>query len=368
MIYTNNILVLRLEKNVTNHPVPASITSLWNFGFMLRFCLVTQILTGIFLAIKLKIFGDESFKVIIELTKNPYPATLRYVHANGASLFFVCIYIHIARGMYYRSYKKTHTWLSGVTILFITMATAFLGYVLPWGQISFWGASVIIGLLSAIPLIGDSVAAWLWRGFSITDSTLARFFTLHFLLPFILTAIILIHIVILHQVGSSRPLGVSSTTKVSFKQKRLKKDILVATLLRAGLMCVALTHSDLLGDVENFISADRQTTPLHIIPEWYYLFAYAILRAIPNKLGGVLALFARIAILYLLPLSPRRTKTSFSPSKKIMFWLFTTIFLALTWIGANPVEEPYTLVGQILTSFYFFYFLFWFFYYKSRLL
>lgn len=357
-----------LKKNLINHTIPVSITTLWNFGFILGICLITQILTGIFLAIKLKIFGDRSFKVIIELAKTPYSATLRYTHANGASLFFICIYTHIARGIYYKSYKKTSTWLSGVTILFITIATAFLGYVLPWGQISFWGASVIIGLLSAIPLIGDSVAIWLWGGFSITDTTLARFFTFHFLLPFILTAIMLIHLVMLHEVGSSRPLRLSWPAEDSLRNKFLKKDILVASLIMMGLAYIALIQSDFLGDVENFVIADRQTTPLHIIPEWYYLFAYAILRAIPNKLGGVLALFARIAILYSLPLSPGQTTTPFSPLSKIMFWFFTTIFLALTWIGANPVEEPYILAGQVLTGLYFFFFLFWFFYYKSRLL
>lgn len=242
----------------------------------------------------------------------------------------------------------------------MTIATAFLGYVLPWGQMSFWGASVIIGLLSAIPYVGSSVAIWLWRGFSVRDGTLARFLALHFLLPFVLVALVILHIIFLHDKGSSNPLlRTNLREKTYFLHIFSHKDLLGVITALSLLSLIAFIYSDILGDVENFIVADRGTTPLHIIPEWYYLFAYAILRAIPRKLGGVIALVFRIAILYTLPLVKTQVKPSSAPYKKKLFWCLVAIFGVLTWIGARPVEDPYIIVGASLTLLYFT--TFWFF-------
>ena len=306
------------------------------------------------LVFKLNIWENTSFESITILRDRIFRGVLRFFHANGASLFFVCLYLHIGRGLYYGSFTKRHTWSIGVTILLLTMATAFLGYVLPWGQISFWGASVIIGLISAIPKVGSSIAIWLWGGFSVSDSTLSRFLSLHFLLPFVLRAMVLIHIIFLHSEESSRPVSKKSAEKIYFTSIYVTKDILGLWLALGGLLFIRLVYPAALGDVENFILADMGTTPLHIIPEWYYLFAYAILRAIPRKLGGVLALVFRIAILYLLPLRSIKTSSvALSPQKKINFWGLVVVFFALTWIGASPVEYPYIETGAILTLCYF---------------
>lgn len=303
---------------------------------------------------KIKILEDVSFESITMLRDTLYRGALRFLHANGASLFFICLYMHIGRGLYYGSFIKRHTWSAGVTILLLTMATAFLGYVLPWGQMSFWGASVIIGLISAIPYVGSSVAIWLWGGFSVSDRTLSRFLGLHFLLPFVLSVMVFIHIILLHSEGSSSPLRKKGGEKIYFTRVYTIKDLLGVWAALRGLFFVRLVYPAVLGDVENFVVADMGTTPLHIIPEWYYLFAYAILRAIPRKLGGVLALVFRIAILYLLPLGRAKTRrASLSPWKKITFWGLVVTFFALTWIGARPVEYPYIETGAVLTFTYF---------------
>jgi len=283
----------------------------------------------------------------------------RIIHANGARFFFVCLYLHIARGLYYSSHFKLHVWIIGCTIFLITIATAFLGYVLPWGQISFWGATVITNLFSAIPLIGNDIVFWLWGGFAVDNASLTRFFTLHFLLPFIIAALSGIHLFFLHISGSSNPLGVNNKRdKLKFHPYFSFKDLIGVLLIIQFFAFFCFFYPWSLGDPENFISANPLVTPVHIQPEWYFLFAYAILRSIPNKLGGVLALFASVLIFYFLPYISfyKINSLRFLPLNKIIFWIFICVVILLTWIGACPVEIPYILIGQILSIIYFIWF------------
>ena len=290
-----------------------------------------------------------------------YGWLIRIIHANGARIFFIIIYIHIARGLYYGSFKIVHTWLIGVRILFIVIATAFLGYVLPWGQISFWGATVITNLFSAIPILGENIVYWLWGGFAVRGPTLTRFFALHFILPFILRGLILIHLLFLHQTGSSNPLGLNSNMdKVIFHPYFVYKDLIGFFIFFIFYIILNLIAPWLIGDTENFLIANPLVTPIHIQPEWYFLFAYAILRSIPNKLGGVIALVLAVAIFYLLPLrDSRKIFNPFVPTHKILFWVLGALLLILTWIGARSVEDPYIIIGQISTVVYFLIFLVW---------
>nr|QWZ46438.1 cytochrome b [Stenomorpha obovata] len=338
-------------------PSPSNISFLWNFGSLLGMCLVIQIITGIFLAMHYCPNIELAFSSVVHICRDVnYGWLMRTIHANGASLFFICIYLHIGRGMYYSSYMLTHTWMIGVTILFIVMATAFLGYVLPWGQMSFWGATVITNLLSAIPYLGSTIVQWIWGGFAVDNATLTRFFTFHFLFPFIIIALVMIHLLFLHQTGSNNPLGVNSNTdKIPFHPYFTFKDMLGFTIATMMLIMLSLTYPYILGDPDNFIPANPLVTPVHIQPEWYFLFAYAILRSIPNKLGGVIALVMSIAILYILPFYNKKKFLSnqFYPINKTLFWTMVIIIILLTWIGARPVEEPYIITGQTLTILYF---------------
>nr|ANQ92684.1 cytochrome b [Bathynomus sp. YS-2016] len=342
-------------------PAPSNISSWWNFGSLLGLCLATQIVTGLLLAIHYSNNIDSAFSSIIHICRDVnYGWLLRVLHANGGSFFFICLYAHIGRGIYYGSFRLMHTWMLGVTLFLLSMATAFLGYVLPWGQMSLWGATVITNLLSSIPYIGQELVQWLWGGFAVDGATLTRFFTLHFLLPFIILAFVIIHILFLHQTGSNNPLGVSSgQDKIPFHPYFIYKDAVGFIMLMAPLFFLALLDPYLLGDPENFNPANPLMTPPHIQPEWYYLFAYAILRSIPNKLGGVIALISSVVILYLLPLTHYKPVRSMNtlPISKLLFWLFIATVLLLTWIGARPVEYPYILIGQILTAIYFLYFM-----------
>nr|AXS65423.1 cytochrome b [Coleoptera sp. 17 KM-2017] len=342
-------------------PTPSNISTLWNFGSLLGLCLIIQILTGIFLAMHYCPNVDMAFNSVTHICRDVnYGWLLRTIHANGASFFFICIYSHIGRGMYYSSYNLIHTWLIGVLILFILMATAFLGYVLPWGQMSFWGATVITNLISAIPYLGTSIVQWVWGGFAVDNATLTRFFSFHFLFPFIVAALILIHLLFLHQTGSNNPLGMNSNIdKIPFHPYFSFKDIVGFIIMTSSLIILSLLNPYLLGDPDNFTPANPLVTPVHIQPEWYFLFAYAILRSIPNKLGGVLALVFSIAILFLLPFlnNKKFMSNQFYPINKIMFWILLNIVILLTWIGARPVEDPYILMGQILTILYFLYYI-----------
>lgn len=345
---------------VVDLPTPSNISSWWNFGSLLGLCLMVQIATGLFLAIHYT--GDISiaFSRVSHISRDVnFGWLLRAMHANGARFFFICLYLHAGRGMYYGSYLFTHTWLVGVVILLLVIAAAFMGYVLPWGQISFWGATVITNLFSALPYIGGDVVVWLWGGFAVDNATLTRFFALHFLVPFIVAAIAIVHLLFLHQTGSNNPLGVNSNfDKVPFHPYFTSKDLFGFVVILAALVLLALLNPWILGDPENFIPANPLVTPVHIQPEWYFLFAYAILRSIPNKLGGVIALALAVVILMIIPFIYKRKFRGFSfyPVRKITFWILVNVVLLLTWIGARPVEAPYVWTGQVLTVVYFAYF------------
>nr|YP_009514143.1 cytochrome b [Palaemon capensis]AXY96101.1 cytochrome b [Palaemon capensis] len=342
-------------------PTPTNISTLWNFGSLLGLCLIIQIVTGLFLAMHYTADINLAFSSVAHICRDVnYGWLLRTIHANGASFFFICIYMHIGRGIYYGSFLYTHTWLVGVIILFLVMATAFLGYVLPWGQMSFWGATVITNLFSAIPYIGTDLVQWIWGGFAVSNATLTRFFTFHFLFPFLIASATMIHILFLHQTGSNNPLGISSQVeKIPFHPYFSFKDIVGFLVLLMALIVLTLLNPYLLGDPDNFIPANPLVTPAHIQPEWYFLFAYAILRSIPNKLGGVIALAMSVAILFIMPFSYKAKfrSLSFYPPNQILFWSLIVTVILLTWIGARPVEDPYILTGQILTLLYFSFFL-----------
>nr|WGO57481.1 cytochrome b [Perisphaerus sp. 3 ZQW-2023b] len=341
-------------------PSPSNINSWWNFGSLLGLCLMIQIITGIFLAMHYCPNIEMAFNSINHICRNVnYGWLLRTIHANGASLFFICIYMHIGRGIYYSSYKLMYTWYVGVMILLITMATAFMGYVLPWGQMSFWGATVITNLLSAIPMIGNELVQWFWGGFAVDNATLNRFFAFHFLLPFIISAMIMIHLLFLHQTGSSNPIGINSNIdKVSFHPYFTIKDLMGFIIMMSILTTLTLCKPYLFSDPDNFIPANPLVTPIHIQPEWYFLFAYAILRSIPNKLGGVVALFMSIMVLSLLPMyKPMFQSMMFYPINQLLYWIMVNTVILLTWIGARPVEDPFIMIGQMLTIIYFLFFL-----------
>nr|AST10256.1 cytochrome b [Leucochrysa pretiosa] len=342
-------------------PAPSNISLWWNFGSLLGLCLMIQIITGLFLAMHYTANIELAFNSVVHICRDVnYGWLLRTLHANGASFFFICIYLHTGRGLYYGSYLYTHTWLIGVIILFLVMGTAFMGYVLPWGQMSFWGATVITNLLSAIPYLGTMLVQWLWGGFAVDNATLTRFFTIHFLLPFIVSAMVMIHLLFLHQTGSNNPLGTNSNfDKIPFHPYFSFKDIVGMIIMIMTLMFITLNSPYMLGDPDNFIPANPLVTPVHIQPEWYFLFAYAILRSIPNKLGGVIALVLSIAILMIMPFYflSNFQGLQFYPINQILFWSMVSIVILLTWIGARPVEDPYILIGQILTVLYFLYFM-----------
>nr|YP_011015286.1 cytochrome b [Athousius wudanganus]UBS91008.1 cytochrome b [Athousius wudanganus] len=340
-------------------PSPSNISSWWNFGSLLGMCLMIQIMTGLFLAMHYCPDILLAFNSVIHICRDVnYGWLLRTIHANGASFFFICMYLHVGRGLYYGSFMYTETWNVGVIIMLATMGTAFLGYVLPWGQMSFWGATVITNLLSAIPYLGTSIVQWLWGGFAVDNATLTRFFTLHFLFPFVVMALAMIHLIFLHQTGSNNPLGTNSNIdKIPFHPYFTMKDLFGFNVTLMAITVLTLMNPYMLGDPDNFTPANPLVTPVHIQPEWYFLFAYAILRSIPNKLGGVIALFMSIVILLIMPAFKKKMQSNqFYPMNKILFWSFLTISILLTWIGARPVEDPYIITGQILTILYFLYF------------
>lgn len=360
-IRKENPLISPINSMLIDLPSPSNISYLWNFGSLLGLCLVIQILTGIFLAMHYSADVSIAFSSVTHILEDVnYGFMLKYLHANGASTFFICVYIHIARGLYYGSYLRTHLWLSGISIFLIMMLTAFIGYVLPWGQMSFWGATVITNFVSAIPYIGNDVVQWIWGGFSVSNATLNRFFSLHYLFPFVLALLVIIHVVLLHEVGSNSPIGINSNSdKVPFHSYFSYKDAYGFVLLFILLTILVFYAPNALGDPENYIKANPLVTPLHIMPEWYFLFAYAILRAIPNKLGGVIALVLSILVLAVLPFvhTSNLRGLSFRPIGKFLYWSFMVNFILLTWIGSKPVEDPYIFIGQVSSIFYFSYFL-----------
>nr|QHB77020.1 cytochrome b [Hylomyscus heinrichorum]QHB77033.1 cytochrome b [Hylomyscus heinrichorum]QHB77046.1 cytochrome b [Hylomyscus heinrichorum]QHB77059.1 cytochrome b [Hylomyscus heinrichorum] len=338
-------------------PTPSNISSWWNFGSLLGICLMIQIITGLFLAMHYTSDTMTAFSSVTHICRDVnYGWLIRYMHANGASMFFICLFLHVGRGMYYGSYTFMETWNIGVILLFAVMATAFMGYVLPWGQMSFWGATVITNLLSAIPYIGTTLVEWIWGGFSVDKSTLTRFFAFHFILPFIITALVVVHLLFLHETGSNNPTGLNSDSdKIPFHPYYTIKDILGVILMILFLMTLVLFFPDLLSDPDNYTPANPLNTPPHIKPEWYFLFAYAILRSIPNKLGGVLALILSIMVLMLLPFlhTSKLRSLMFRPITQSLYWILVANLLVLTWIGGQPVEHPFIIIGQLASISYF---------------
>nr|ACF75221.1 cytochrome b [Thraupis cyanocephala] len=353
-----NHQILKIINNaLIDLPAPSNISTWWNFGSLLGICLITQIITGLLLAMHYTADTNLAFSSVAHMCRDvQFGWLIHNLHANGASFFFICIYLHIGRGIYYGSYLNKETWNVGVVLLLALMATAFVGYVLPWGQMSFWGATVITNLFSAIPYIGQTLVEWAWGGFSVDNPTLTRFFALHFLLPFVIVGLTLVHLTFLHETGSNNPMGIpSDCDKIPFHPYYTIKDILGFALMLSLLASLALFSPNLLGDPENFTPANPLVTPPHIKPEWYFLFAYAILRSIPNKLGGVLALAASILVLFLMPLlhTSKLRSMTFRPLSQILFWSLVTNVLILTWVGSQPVEHPFIIIGQLASFTYF---------------
>nr|YP_009466783.1 cytochrome b [Paraescarpia echinospica]AUW55459.1 cytochrome b [Paraescarpia echinospica] len=356
----SNPVLKILNTALVDLPAPINLSTWWNFGSLLGLCLVLQIATGLFLSMHYASNMDIAFSSVIHITRDVnFGWFIRALHANGASAFFLCMYLHMGRGLYYSSFKLKETWNIGVILFILTMATAFVGYVLPWGQMSFWGATVITNLFSAIPYIGQDLVQWLWGGFSVSNATLNRFFAFHFLLPFILAAMSAIHLLFLHQTGSNNPLGLNSDSdKIPFHIFYSVKDIVGFIVLLMVLISFCLLCPNLLIDPDNFLPANPLVTPTHIKPEWYFLWAYAILRSIPNKLGGVCAMFLAILLMFILPFTPQQRRgNQFYPPNQILFWMFSANFLLLTWIGGCPVEDPFITMGSTFTMFYFLFFI-----------
>ena len=345
---------------IVDLPSPANLSVNWNYGSLLGLVLVIQLVSGILLATRFSGHADISFDSVVFLFQDSnYGWLLRLIHSTGASFFFLFIYLHIGRNVYYGSFVYPELWNIGVLIYLILMGTAFLGYVLPWGQMSYWAATVITNLLSAIPFIGRVVVEWVWGGFAVSNPTLTRFYALHYLLPFVIVGLVVLHIFYLHINGRSNPLGVTSAPyKVSFHYYYSVKDLFVFFLVMGVFMWFTLVYGYDFMDAENFIPANPLVTPKHIQPEWYFLFAYAILRSIPNKLGGVLGLLFAVLFLFLFRLLSSDLPfmgSSSSPLSRMLYWGLTSRFLILTWLGSCPAESPYTELALLTTVFYFVY-------------
>lgn len=364
-MFKNNPLFQIINSRLNKLPTPINISYLWNYGSLLGLLLVIQILTGFFLSFHYKPDLNLAFYSVILITHDLSIGWLiRNIHCNGARFFFLFIYIHIARGLYYSSFKKKLVWLSGVTIYLIRIITAFLGYVLPWGQISLWGATVITNLLTVIPIIGNYLVNWIWGGFSVRDPTLNRFFRIHFIIPFILRILVIIHLLFLHTTGSSNPLGRKSfsETKIKFLPYYIWKDILGFLIFLIIFKFLSIYNPFILLDAANWIKANSIQTPTHIQPEWYFLFAYAILRTFTSKLSGVLALLLSVLILYFIPFlySKKFIPRTFNPLFKLFYWLFIVNFIFLTYLGSLPATGINIFAGKVLRSIYFIFFLFFF--------
>ncbi len=362
--WNKDYLLAILDNHIVDYPSPINLSYAWSFGALAGICLVIQLVTGIFLAMHYTPHIDLAFSSVEHIMRDVNNGWLiRYMHANGASMFFIVVYSHIFRGLYYGSFMapRQHLWCSGVIIFLLMMATAFMGYVLPWGQMSFWGATVITNLFSAIPVVGPSIVDWLWGGFCVDNATLNRFFSLHFVMPFVIAGLVIAHIALLHKDGSNNPLGTSTAgDKIPFYPYFYAKDLFSFMFFILFFSIILFYYPNLLGHPDNYIPANPMSTPAHIVPEWYFLPFYAILRSIPDKLGGVVAMGGAIVILLTLPFTNTSEVRSgtFRPIYRKSFWFLFANFLLLGWIGQEVVEQPYTLIGQVGTAFYFFFFFF----------
>jgi ubiquinol-cytochrome c reductase cytochrome b subunit len=361
--WSNNFLLSFISNHLISYPSPINLNYAWSFGSLAGICLMIQIITGIFLAMHYVPHVSLAFDSVEHIMRDVnYGWLIRYCHANGASVFFIVVYLHIFRGLYYGSYMHPRGWLwaSGVLIFILMMATAFMGYVLPWGQMSFWGATVITNLFSAVPVYGGTIVEWLWGGFSVDQATLNRFYSLHYLLPFIIAAVTVLHLCLLHKYGSNNPLGINTdVTSVPFYPYFYVKDFFCLWIFLMGYLSLVFFAPNMLGHPDNYIPANPMVTPAHIVPEWYFLPFYAILRSIPNKLGGVLAMFGAIVVWLLLPIiNPSSTRSNiFKPLTSLNYWIIVSNFLILGWIGQQPVEYPFMEIGMFTTLLYFLLFL-----------
>ncbi|MDN3568260.1 cytochrome b N-terminal domain-containing protein [Paeniroseomonas aquatica] len=354
-----------MQKEYGTFPTPRNFNYFWNFGALAMINLLIMIATGIFLAMNYTAHTGMAFDSVERIMRDVnYGWLLRYAHANGASMFFIVVYIHIFRGLYYGSYKAPREllWMLGVVIFLLMMATAFMGYVLPWGQMSFWGATVITNLFSAFPLVGETIVTWLWGGFSVDNPTLNRFYSLHYLMPFVIFGVVFLHVAALHITGSNNPLGIDPKgpqDTLPFHPYYTAKDSVGIVAYLAVFALIVFFFPNALGHPDNYIPANPLVTPPHIVPEWYFLPFYAILRAVPDKLGGVLMMFGSIAILFVLPwldTSPVRSMR-FRPLARPFFAVWVVSFFVLLWCGGKPAEEPYVTISRVAAAYYFLYFL-----------
>jgi len=357
--WNKDFLLSFVDSHIIDYPTPINLNYMWSFGVSAGMCLIVQIVTGIFLAMHYTPHVDLAFSSVEHIMRDVNNGWLiRYLHANGASMFFIVVYCHIFRGLYYGSYMypRARLWASGVIIFLLMMATAFMGYVLPWGQMSFWGATVITNLFSAVPFVGGSIVEWLWGGFSVDNATLNRFFSLHYLMPFVIAGLSLAHLSLLHTGGSNNPLGINTNVEtIPFYPYFYVKDLFSVLILVAFFSFFVFFYPNALGHSDNYIPANPLVTPAHIVPEWYFLPFYAILRSIPDKLGGVVAMVSAILVLLLLPIinTSEIRSSKFRPIFGVAYWFLVSDFLLLGWIGQKPVESPYIEVGMFATAFYF---------------
>jgi len=361
--WNKNYLLAFMDSHLIHYPSPINLSYAWSFGSTAGICLIIQLLTGVFLAMHYTPNIELAFGSVEHIMRDVNNGWLiRYMHANGASMFFIVVYCHIFRGLYYGSYMHPRQllWCSGVVIFILMMGTAFIGYVLPWGQMSFWGATVITNLVTAVPLVGNAIVTWLWGGFTVDNPTLNRFYSLHFLFPFLIAGLSLVHLALLHKDGSNNPLGVdSSGDKIPFYPYFFVKDLFAFFVFLFVFCFFVFYFPNAMGHPDNYIPANPLVTPAHIVPEWYFLPFYAILRSIPDKLGGVLAMGGALIVLFFIPFTNTSEirSTTFRPIFKIFYWLFVSDFLILGWIGQMPVKSVYVLVGQIATVYYFLFFI-----------
>ncbi|MEE9210654.1 MAG: cytochrome b N-terminal domain-containing protein [Kiloniellales bacterium] len=361
-----------MNEELNEYPTPRNLNYWWNFGSLAGIVLVIMIVTGIMLAMQYTAHVDYAFDSVERIMRDVnYGWLLRYMHMNGGSFFFVVVYIHLFRGLYYGSYKEPREllWILGVVLIILMMAAAFMGYVLPWGQLSYWAAKVITNLFTAIPLIGEDIVTWLWGGYTVGNPTLNRFYALHYLLPFVIVGVVILHLWALHRFGSNNPLGIDAKgpqDKIPFHPYYTAKDAFGLGVFLVLFAAVLFFAPNMLGETINYVEADPLVTPAHIVPEWYFLPYYAILRSItfdiwfvPAKLIGVVFMFGSIMILFLMPWLDRSPVRSarFRPIYKQFFWVLVIDCAVLTWVGGNPPEPPYLYVGQAATAYYFFHFL-----------